>query len=205
MGFLKICVRKGRKNFNLKKKLTEPIFNYPDELLLVSVPNVESIPMTTLDEVEYQPKNGPHKNPATSNKICCYGGNIRHLRLAMAIIITLIIIIISLIALLFFNVLNQKSQSSKDFVSKNDSAIYGQDYDYFDYDYSTSSLSYSSPRSPNSGFYRNPGIVYRINPLQFYDSDKDGHGDLNGIRLFIPYFVYIKVHFLNSFFLDLKS
>ena len=152
--------------------------------------------MTTRDETELRAKNAHRKN--TASHFCFRGENIRHLRLATALVITFLIIIISLLALLLFNILHEKHpRPDEKSVTKTGPDLYGQDYgDYFDYDYSKgSSLTYSSYQSANNAFYREPGIVYRINPLQFHDSNQDGVGDLNGIRLFIPYFAFIKVLF----------
>ena len=140
----------------------------------------------------------------TRRRKCCPRKAPLRVYFTVAIIILLVIVVISLSVTLIITLLNSKHKKldnsqliSSDFIDENETSTYDYDYDYSD-DAMHDDLVHENQRAGNDYIisdviYSDPGIVYRVNPNIFADSDNDGVGDLNGIREFISYFAFIKV------------
>ena len=163
-----------------------------------------------LQQFHIQESDVGFKESKLNHMRCCSKRCPLRVYLTVAFIILLFVVIISLSITLTFTLLNNSkdnvhgSTSGSEYGSADNSEP--SDYDYNDYsDY----YEYGTPEDPSLAgadkqtepedvgpsdeIFSNPGIVYRVDPRYFHDSDGDGHGDLIGVTQFMAYFKFMKV------------
>ena len=163
-----------------------------------------------LQQFHIQESDVGFKESKLNHMRCCSKRCPLRVYLTVAFIILLFVVIISLSITLTFKLLNNTkdnvhgSKSGSEYGSADNSEP--SDYDYNDYsDY----YEYGTPEDPSLAgadkqtepedvgpsdeIFSSPGIIYRVDPRYFHDSDGDGHGDLIGVTQFMAYFKFMKV------------